>query len=107
MIKQLSASEAEAFLNETPNAVLLDVREPWEVQLATVNRRFVAMPMQSIPARLSELPTDGPIVCLCHHGMRSMQVASYLAQRGFSNVFNLSGGIEAWAQNVDSAVAQY
>jgi rhodanese-related sulfurtransferase len=71
MIKQLSAAQAQAYLNEVPTALLLDVREPWEVQLAAVNRPFITMPMQSVPARLSELPLDGPIVCLCHHGMRS------------------------------------
>jgi rhodanese-related sulfurtransferase len=107
MIEQLSPEQALTFLTETPGAVLLDVREPWEVQLAAVKRPFVAMPMQSIPARLSELPADGPIVCLCHHGMRSQQVASFLVQHGFKQVFNLQGGIDAWSQTVDTSVASY
>jgi rhodanese-related sulfurtransferase len=107
MIEQLSPEQALTFLTETPGAVLLDVREPWEVQLAAVKRPFVAMPMQSIPARLSELPADGPIVCLCHHGMRSQQVASFLVQHGFEQVFNLQGGIDAWSQTVDASVASY
>ncbi len=107
MIEQLTAEQAHKLLDETPSAVLLDVREPWEVQLAAVNRPFVAMPMQSIPARLSELPTSGPIVCLCHHGMRSQQVASFLVRQGFEQVFNLEGGIDAWSQTVDASVVSY
>jgi rhodanese-related sulfurtransferase len=107
MIEQLTAEQALALLSQTTNAVLLDVREPWEVQLAAVKQPFIPMPMQSIPARLSELPTNGPIVCLCHHGARSQQVAHFLAQQGFEQVFNLQGGIDAWSQTVDTSVARY
>ena len=67
--------------------------------------------MQSIPARMAELKqqhgADQPMVCLCHHGIRSMQVANYLAQNGFTAVVNLQGGIAAWAEQVDPSIAQY
>ena len=62
--------------------VLLDVREAWEYQTASVSPAGLDcahMPMQTIPARLDELDKDRPIACLCHHGSRSMQVAAYLA----------------------------
>jgi rhodanese-related sulfurtransferase len=94
-------------LDTTPKLVMLDVRENWELQLAALNRPFIHMPMQSIPGRLSELPVDGSIVCVCHHGMRSQQVAHFLSQQGFESVFNLSGGIDAWSTEVDSAIPRY
>ena len=94
--------------------VVLDVRERWELQTASVTPDgFVLLhvPMQSIPARLTELKStyseDQPIACLCHHGIRSQQVADYLVRNGFTNVVNLQGGIAAWAQELDTSVAQY
>jgi rhodanese-related sulfurtransferase len=107
MVQAITPQAASALLASNPSAVLLDVREPWETQLAAVNQPFVAMPMQLIPQRFSELPSDAPIICLCHHGMRSMQVAHFLERQQFGDVYNLSGGIEAWAQSVDSSVVQY
>jgi rhodanese-related sulfurtransferase len=121
MISQLNPSHfaawrdhARAALAPTALPVVLDVREPWEVQTATVREdgfTLLALPMREIPARLAELQetlgTDHPIACLCHHGMRSLQVANYLAQSGFGEVVNLQGGIDAWSQLVDSSVARY
>ena len=94
--------------------IVLDVREPWEFQTASVTPdgfTLVEMPMQSIPAQLTDLKAkysaDQPIACLCHHGMRSLQVANYLAQQGFTDVVNLQGGIAAWAEQLDPSVPQY
>ena len=96
--------------------IVLDVREPWELQSASVREdgfRLIHIPMREVPARLAELQTAGdgdgnqPIACLCHHGMRSQQVASYLAQNGFSSVVNLQGGIDAWSAEVDPGVPRY
>ena len=94
--------------------MVLDVREPWELQTASVTPEgFVLLhvPMQSLPARLTELQAtyaaDQPIACLCHHGIRSQQVANYLMRNGFTHVVNLEGGIAAWAQELDTQIAQY
>ena len=94
--------------------VVLDVREPWELQTASVRAdgfTLVHVPMREVPGRLAELQAahgpDQPIACLCHHGMRSLQVANYLAQNGFTNLVNLQGGIAAWSQQLDASVAQY
>jgi len=94
--------------------VVLDVREPWEVAAASIREdgfALVFIPMREIPARLGELLADHgaerPVACLCHHGMRSLQVASYLAQNGFADVVNLQGGIDAWSQQVDPSVPRY
>jgi rhodanese-related sulfurtransferase len=90
--------------------VVLDVREPWEMQTAAVKAdgfELVAMPMRSVPARYPELDRDRPIACLCHHGARSAQVAHFLMQNGFSAVVNIDGGIHAWSQQRDPAVPVY
>ena len=89
--------------------VLLDVREGWEVQTASARPAeldFVHMPMQTVPARLSELERDRPIACLCHHGGRSMQVAHFLANQGY-DVVNVAGGIHAWSAQVDPGIPVY
>jgi rhodanese-related sulfurtransferase len=65
------------------------------------------MPMSTVPARMSELDDEATIVCICHHGMRSMQVAAFLERNGFAHVINLAGGIHAWAQQVDGAMPTY
>lgn len=91
-------------------AVLLDVREPWEVALARIEPAglpLLTIPMQQIPARLAELDPEQPILVLCHHGMRSQQVALFLERQGHAEVFNISGGIDAWSREVDPGVAQY
>jgi len=92
------------------NTVVLDVREPWEIETACVTANgfeLVKMVMHTIPARLNELDRDRPIACLCHHGARSMQVAAFLAHQGFAHVANLSGGIDAWSAQVDATVPTY
>lgn len=85
---------------------MLDVREPWELAIAKLPDA-VAMPMGSVMASFTRLDPDRPTVCLCHHGVRSLQVALFLERQGFSDPINLSGGIQAWAEEVDPAVAMY
>ncbi len=86
--------------------LLLDVREPWEVQLSPFPGA-THVPMREIPARVHELATQQPIVCICHHGARSAHVALFLQHRGFEHVYNLDGGIDAWAREVDPTVVRY
>ena len=115
MIAQVSPFQFAAWRDQASAApVVLDVREPWELQTASVTPdgfTLLHVPMQSIPARLAELQNnygaDQPIACLCHHGMRRQQVAHYLAQHGFTDVVNLQGGIAAWAQQLDARIPQY
>jgi rhodanese-related sulfurtransferase len=86
--------------------VVLDVREPQELAIA----RFpgaVEIPMHDVPKRLDELDPKQEIFVLCHHGMRSAQVASFLADQGFAQVGNVTGGIDAWALFVDQSVPRY
>ncbi|QEZ47521.1 rhodanese-like domain-containing protein [Cupriavidus oxalaticus] len=86
--------------------VLLDVREGWEVQTAAMPG-ITHIPMRDIPARAAELDEDADIVCICHHGMRSMQVAAFLERQGYARVYNLTGGVDAWASEVDPAMPKY
>lgn len=90
--------------------IVLDVREPHELQLASVKPQgftLRTLPMGSIPARLAELDPTQPVACLCHHGMRSMQVASFLESHGFAYVANIAGGIDAWSTEIDPSIARY
>ena len=90
--------------------LVLDVREPWEVQTASVRPdgfELLVIAMGEIPSQLAQLPKDRPIACLCHHGMRSMQVARFLVSNGFDHVVNIEGGIDAWSTQVDSTIARY
>ena len=86
--------------------VLLDVREPWEFKICLIDGSF-NIPMHTIPGKLSELNAAQPIVCICHHGVRSRQVALYLERNGFNQISNLEGGVHAWAQQVDGAMPTY
>lgn len=86
--------------------LVLDVREPWEVEICRIEGAL-AMPMRTVPAQAGTLDDETPVVVICHHGMRSMQVAMFLEREGFTDVFNLQGGIEAWANDVDPAMARY
>ena len=92
--------------SQRPAPLLLDVRELSEVQLCQI-AGSQHMAMHSVPERLAELDAQAAIVCICHHGMRSMQVARFLEQQGFDQVWNLSGGIHAWATQVDARRATY
>ena len=107
-MKNIHATELSALLKtgENTRPVVLDVREPWEFALCQVPAS-VHIPMQQIPARLAELDDQRPIVCVCHHGARSLQVAMFLQQRGFETVYNLAGGIDAWSREVDPSVPTY
>ncbi|MEO8467483.1 MAG: rhodanese-like domain-containing protein [Gammaproteobacteria bacterium] len=86
--------------------VLLDVREPVEVELASV-QAALHIPMRDVPTRLMELDREAPIVVMCHTGRRSYMVAQYLVGNGFSQVFNLRGGIDAWSTEIDPQVPRY
>ncbi len=92
---------------QMPALVLLDVREPWEVQTAGLPGA-VLMPMRDVPSRAhQELDPDAPIVVMCHHGMRSLNVAMWLRAQGFERAQSLAGGIDAWSAAIDPKVPRY
>ena len=113
MVFQVRPSDLAAWLKSLPadaTPVVLDVREPWELQTASVTPdgfTLVAIPMNEIPARLAELNDAQPVACLCHHGARSMSVAAFLVNNGFEDVYNITGGIDAWSLSADPSVPRY
>ncbi len=107
MVEELAARELARRLRASPERVfLLDVREPYEREYAVIEPSL-HIPMQEIPARLSEVPRDREVVVYCHSGARSMLVAGYLTTRGYTSVANLAGGIDAWSMTVDPGVPRY
>lgn len=107
-MKQLHATELAQWLADParPTPLLLDVREPWEFQLCQIpgseNR-----PMQTVPQTFNTLDEERPTVLICHHGMRSYQVGVFLERQGFADLYNLEGGVAAWAAVVDPAMPRY
>ena len=101
---------AEAYLLQRSNPeppLLLDVREPWEVQTASLPGALL-MPMGEVTSRAhTELDPDQPIVVLCHHGQRSLSVTMWLRNQGFDHAQSLAGGIDAWSRTIDPTVPRY
>jgi rhodanese-related sulfurtransferase len=113
MVQQVRPAQLAQWLESVRpfgEPVVLDVREPRELQLASVSADGFALqtiPMGILPLRLSELALNQPVACLCHHGGRSMQVAHFLKSRGFEHVANIAGGINAWSAELDPSIARY
>jgi rhodanese-related sulfurtransferase len=114
MIDQVTPSDVNAWLAAAAAGgkpgLVLDVREPGELQAASVRPdgfELVAIPMNAVPARLAELDPERPVACLCHHGGRSQRVAMFLEQQGFAKLANIAGGIDAWSLQRDPTVPRY
>ena len=107
-MNHISAAELAIWLSDPTRTqpLLLDVREPWEYDTCRIDGSML-MPMATVPARQEELDPYMPVVCICHHGARSMQVGAFLERAGFVNVTNLTGGIHGWAVQVDGSMPTY
>ncbi len=108
VVKPLSAPELAHWLADPsrPPPLLLDVREPWEFERAHLGGAAL-VPIHELPTHLDEVEPEAPIVCVCHHGSRSAHAAMFLMQQGFSNVYNLTGGVDAWACQIDPTMPRY
>ncbi len=106
-MRSLSPREvADLLTSAGQQPLLLDVREPWELGICSLPGS-ISIPMGQIPGRLADLDRDRDIVVICHHGIRSYQVARFLAHQGFPLVINLEGGLAAWARDLDPGMATY
>lgn len=107
-MNNLNPAELAAWLADDGRGkpVLLDVREPWEYDTCRIEPSRL-VPMRELPARAGELDPQADTVVICHHGGRSLQAAMFLERRGFARVYNLAGGVAAWARSVDPAMPQY
>jgi rhodanese-related sulfurtransferase len=111
---EITVKELAARLQSEDAFVLLDVREPWEVETARIqDPRLLVVSMTSLGrSGLSALPAvaqskDAEMMVLCHHGSRSLQVASWLASQGWTRVFSVAGGIDDYARQIDPSVGSY
>lgn len=108
MIEPLSAKALAQWLADAQRVqpLLLDVREPWEYERCHIPDSTL-LPMGEVSQRLAEIDSDKPVVVICHHGVRSLQTATFLKAQGFTQLLNLQGGIDAWASDVDPTMKKY
>ena len=102
----ISPQDLKARLDRHESLVLLDVREDWEVELCGI-AGSLHVPLAELPGRMAELEPHARVVTICHKGARSLQAAHFLQANGFAGARSLQGGVEAWAVNVDPAMARY
>ena len=105
-IQHATPEEIQRRLEAGEDLLLVDVREPEEIAVAALPEALIC-PMSRARDWLDRLPKRQPLVIFCHHGIRSMQVAMALAERGHENLTNMTGGIDLWSQQVDAAVPRY
>ena len=104
-VQQVSPTEAKQILSEQPQARFIDVRTPQERETAKIEGTVLLT--QDNAEEMFALPKDTPLVLHCHHGHRSHQAALHFLERGFSKVYNVIGGIDAWSQEIDPSIPRY
>jgi len=105
-MKSINVHQLDTAIKNDPPPVLLDVREAWEFEHCHIDGSL-NISMSQIPAEKEKLDPTREVVVICHHGIRSFQVASCLAQAGFTRVMNLTGGVDEWARSIDTDMPQY
>ena len=105
-VPAISARELKQQMDAREPLQLIDVREPFEYEIARIDGAKL-IPLGEIAERVDELQREKPIVVHCHSGRRSAEVVRLLLQRGFANVYNLEGGIDAWSDQIDPSVPKY
>ncbi len=102
----ITVQELKQKIDRGETVVLIDVREPWEYNIAKIEGAQL-IPLGTLAAEYKKLDPNAEIVMHCHMGMRSMDATQFLLQQGFKNVKNLTGGINAWSQQIDPSVPRY
>jgi len=107
-MQQINPQGLQHWLQDTAREkpLLLDVREPWEYDYCHLDGARL-VPMNQVPQQYVNLDKEADIVVICHHGVRSYQVARFLEHYGFTKVYNLQGGMDGWARDVDPAMRKY
>ena len=107
-MSELEISASDLLLKQKSGEpfLLVDVREPWEFDTCRIEGATL-IPMRSIPAHLGQLDVDQEVVCYCHHGQRSLDVAAWLRSQGIETARSLAGGIERWSLEIDPSVPRY
>ena len=104
--KEIDVQTLKSKLDDNDDFILIDVREDQELKVCKIDRA-IHIPMGVVPARLNDIDSDKPVVVMCKSGGRSAQVCQYLNENGYSNIYNLNGGITSWALEIDSTMATY
>jgi rhodanese-related sulfurtransferase len=103
---EITPADVKARMDSGEKLFLVDVREPWEHQLCSIEGARL-VPLGSLAASLQSLPDTGEVICYCHHGMRSLDAAAWLRFQGIEKAKSMSGGIERWSVEIDSKVPRY
>jgi rhodanese-related sulfurtransferase len=103
---EITPAELKKRLDAGEKLLLIDVREPWEYQVCRIEGARL-IPMRTVPASLQSLDVEEPVICYCHHGMRSLDVAVWLQKQGVESARSLVGGIEKWSAEIDPKVPRY
>jgi rhodanese-related sulfurtransferase len=103
---QITAKEVSERMARGEKVLLVDVREQWEYDLCRIPGAKL-IPLSTLPANLNALRDADDVICYCHHGMRSLDAASWLRQQGIERARSMSGGIERWSVEIDQQVPRY
>jgi len=107
LLLEITPGEVKQRLDSGEKLRLVDVREPFEFQQAHIEGSEL-IPMRSVPQALPSLEAeDAPLIVFCHHGMRSLQVVSWLREQGVERCVSMAGGIDRWSLEIDSTVPRY
>jgi rhodanese-related sulfurtransferase len=105
-MKEKTVAELKQMLDNKEDFQLIDVREQHEFEICNLNAELI--PMGDVPDNVAKFSKDKPVVIHCRSGSRSGRVCDYLEQNfGYTNVYNLKGGILAWADQIDPAMQKY
>ena len=104
--KEIDVKTLKNKLDDDDDFMLIDVREDKELEVCKIDQAL-HIPMGIVPARLNEIDSNKPVVIMCKSGGRSAQVCQYLNENGYSNIYNLNGGITSWALEIDPDMATY
>jgi adenylyltransferase/sulfurtransferase len=103
---EITPKEVKERLERGEKLLLVDVREPHEYALCRMEGALL-IPMGTIPANLQKLDVDEDVICFCHHGMRSLDVATWLRGQGVVGAKSMAGGIDRWSVEIDPGVPRY
>lgn len=103
---EITPKEVKERLDRGEKLLLVDVREPHEHALCRIEGAIL-IPMGTIPVNLQRLDVDEDVICFCHHGMRSLDVANWLRSRGVNGAKSMNGGIDRWSTEIDPSVPRY
>ena len=103
---EISVAELQKKKNAGEDFLLIDVREPWEYETCRIEGAQL-IPMRTIPSNLQKLDVDQDVICYCHHGQRSLDVAAWLRAQGVEQAQSLAGGIDRWSLEIDPKVPRY